>query len=296
MAPDYIPQNYYDGWGNDKFNTWIFEVIKKVYGVENFVLGPSRGRDSGIDAEYVKAGEVPFIVQIKWREISRYDPSSLRSEIFSKFETEVKNRALKLEPIKYLFVTNIALTDQYQEKFKKIVREYPALHIEYWEFEKNNSFLRQYEELFIKFCPYFTKAEMEKLKEDKDKIISELKVGYEKRLSESEFLEIQYKVKDLFINQTLQREYYYALIYFLEPVYMDERSNSDRKILRKLLDITKQTELDFIGQLVQEGGINRIESLLSVNDRGRAKTLLNRFIDGLQIPLEKVVDMFEKWV
>ncbi|TAN57238.1 hypothetical protein EPN15_04980 [Patescibacteria group bacterium] len=296
MVPDYIPQNYYDGWGNDKFNAWIFEIIKKVYGSENFVIGPSRGSDGGIDAEYVKAGTVPFIIQIKWREISRNSPSKLRSEIFSKFKAEVERRSSNSGSIKYLFVTNVSLTHQYHEKFKKIIREYPALNIEYWEFEKENSFLRQYEELYVKFCPYFTRAEIEKLKEDKDKIISELKDHYQEQLSESEFLEIQRKVKDLFINQTLQREYYYAFIYFLEPVYMDGRSSSDRKILRKLLDITEQTELDFIGQLVQEGSISRTESLLSVNNRGRAKTSLNGFIDGLQIPLEKVVDMFEKWV
>jgi len=295
MVPNYIPINYYDGWGDDGFNNFIIEVIKKVYQADNLILGPSKGLDGGIDAEYVRANEVPFIIQIKWREISRYDQTNLRNEIFSKFKNGIADKSSSLSAFKYLFITNVSLTNKYHENFKKVIRNGSNFDIEYWEFEKINSFLRQYDDLYKKFCPYFSKPEIEALEMEKNKTISELKNNYEKRISETEFLEIQYKVKNLYIDKKLQMEYYYAFIFFLGPVYMDEKNNSDRKILRKLLDLSEKEEIDFIESLKRSGDMEQTENLLTVNDRKKAKDLLNKFINGLQIPLEKVIDMFEKW-
>jgi len=297
MIPDHIPKTYYDKWGQDGFNNWIFDVVQRIHGSDYFVPGSIRGADGGIDAEYVRADQIPFVIQIKWREVGSYDASRLRSSITATFTTEASSWGKRRKEIKYLFITNVALTKTHHDTFKKIVRNNPLLHIEYWTFERLNSLLREYEDLYERHCPYFTREEIEKYKAEKEQLRKSKKVvekKYAKKVSASEFKDIQYKIKDLFINPELQEKFYYAFIYFLQPFYIDVRGDVDRSILRQLLDISVESESRFIDKLAKSGQILIIGSLVSVSDIDLAKSILNEMINSIQIPLEKVVDLFIK--
>ncbi len=296
MVPVHIPKTYYDKYGQNGFDNWIFAVLKRVYGSDNFVPSPVRGADGGSDAEYVRASEIPFIVQIKWREVGTYDMSKLRSSITATFRKEVKKILEREQEVKYLFITNVPLTKDGQDNFKKIVNDNPTLHIEYWSFEGLNIYLREFDDLNDIHCPYYTKDEVEKIKTEALKSKQSVEKRYARKVSITEFKDIQYRIKDLFVDSELQKKFYYGFIYFLQPFYLDKRGLSDRSILRQLLDISEEEEDKFLKDLIASSKVQVIGELASVIDIDLAKVILNEMIDSIKIPLERVVDLFIKKV
>lgn len=294
MIKNNFPNYLYDELEEDGFKNLLNELIPEVYGKDYFIPGPSKGRDGGIDAQYLKPNERDIIFQYKFRTITTSDIGNLRSEIFRTFKKEITG-ILKRKAncnAKYIFITNVPLTDKYHRKFKEFIRGQNNLDIEYWEFEQLNSLLRANEDLYYKYFPHYTRTEIKKIRKRQDELERKLREKSKKKVLLPEFKQITNRLKDLFVDPKLKMKYYYAFIYLLTPFYIDERNKINREKLRKLFGITKTNENSFIRELKENNLIETTGALVTVKDKDKARENLSEMINKLKISLSKIVNLF----
>lgn len=289
-----MPLDLYDKMGDDDFNHWVLEVVKKVYDAKHLFPAPEKGRDGGIDIEYVYSDKKRFIIQIKGRNTVRQTLRELRPLVLKEIKRNIAQVTSK-KPHSYLFITNIELSGENLETVKQISMDAP-FNVDIWHFPTLCSFVREYPHVFSKFDPRLTAEELQAIIDNEAKNRLLLTRSLAKKVSEENFLHIQNKVKNLFVDNAKRKDIFFGFIYLLEPYYLDGRGQADRKTLRRLLDIDEKVEVDYIASLKSDGSVVITENLISVADRDRAKTIIKEGVDSLKIPIDNVIDLFVKQV
>jgi hypothetical protein len=119
------------------------------------------------------------------------------------------------------------------------------------------------------------------------------KKAKKKNISGKTIENAQQKLNILFVDAELKYKYYYPFVDLLEPFFIDKRGEAQRQRLRQLFNITQDIEDNFIKRMITDNLIKIVgESLCSVIDQERAKTLQNEMIDKGAIDLNTVIALF----
>lgn len=292
MKNFYFSKSCYDWLGEDRFRDMINEILQREFKGKDFYIGPSKGRDSGIDAQFLKPKEKQRVVQYKWREIMNKPLSEHMPEILKEFEDWAESQSKNEGVGECLFITNISLTDKYRKRFQGVINKYKSPHIQYWSFEEINYRLKKYDDLYYKYLeelPNVIKQERDELRKTLDKIESRKLI---KRGSSSDFKKIEQSFQQLFISPVLKMKYYFSFIYLLAPLYKGEKDKVRRNNLRKIFRITEKEEKIFINELYKKGLIEITGDLITVKNKDEAKRNLNEVINKSKIDLSKIVNLF----
>ncbi|NTW14316.1 MAG: hypothetical protein HGA31_04790 [Candidatus Moranbacteria bacterium] len=289
-----MPLDIYSRMGDEKFNQWIFSVLQKTYGSENFHPGPTKGMDGGIDAEYVYGDGTRFPIQIKWRDVTRSSNETLRPKVLKDIRDWVVTISEKTPfPAKVLFITNVDFSGKEVEEIKQI-KIGANFTLDFWHFPNLVSYTNQYPDIFETFNPYLTKEDVQFIRENDTKARIKNESRYLKVVEEGNIKHIQSKLKNLFIDFKKQEDLFLGFIFLLEPYYLDDRGSGDREIVRKLFDVGREKEVALIESLRESGSISIIGSLVFVIDRDKARHIVTEGIESLEIEIEQLLDLFIK--
>lgn len=292
MENFYFSSNCFDGLGKEKFDSMVYEILTREFKDGDFYIGPSKGKDGGIDAKFLKSEKKERAIQIKWREIIRQPLSKHRSQALKDFNNWV-GAMLKNKNIgKCLFITNVPLSIKYSNLFQETIRMNKSLHIQYWSFEELKNLLNKHSDLYYKYIeqlPNNLKAERDELKKVVDELQSKKLI---KKDSYPALKIIEQKFQQLFISIELKKKYYFAFLYLLSPVYKGGRDKIKRGKLRRLFRITEKEEEIFISELFRENLIEITGDLITIKDENDAKKILNEAIDNTKVDLDKIVNLF----
>lgn len=292
MEKFYFPKVCYDYLEEDGFRDMINEILDKEFKDGVFYIGPRKGQDAGIDAQFLKPTEKDRAIQYKWREIANNPAPRLLSEVFAEFETWADSISKNENVGEGLFITNISLTKTYRNRFQGVIRRHKNLHLEYWSFEEINYRLKKHDDLYYKYIGSLVPTLKEEIKELKEYIDKIDKRKLLKKSTYSGLKKLEEKFQILFISLELKKKYYFAFIYLLTPLYKGERDKIKRRKLRKLFRITKKEELNFINSLEKEGLIELTGDLVTVANKKKAEKILNEVINKSNVDLGKIVNLF----
>ena len=132
----YFSSACFDGLGKEKFDSMIYEILPREFKGEDFYIGPSKGKDGGVDAQFLKSEKKQRVIQIKWREIIRQPLSKHMPEALKEFNDWVKAMLKNKNIGNCLFITNVPLSRKYSNLFQETIRINNNFHIQYWSFEE----------------------------------------------------------------------------------------------------------------------------------------------------------------
>lgn len=285
-----MPITLYDELGENKFRDFVLELLYRVYGSKSLIPYPSKGMDRGIDAKKIMTKQSPTIYQFKFREVARWRPDTLQRNICKEFEKWTSQMQKNNIGSECVFITNVALSAKTHISFETIIKRHEQVAIEYWEFEKLNTYLKQGNnvDLYDKFFPRYSREQYNKLMNKYEQVIDRKKV----HLSKRKIKHAQIQFQRLFIDINLKYKYYYAFIDLLEPFYLDKKDEDKRKKLRELFKITQAEEQKFINDMAQEGLVKIVGDICITNDQKKAVEFQKEIIEKGAIGIETILKLF----
>lgn len=132
--------------------------------------------------------------------------------------------------------------------------------------------------------PYMSSVKYQKLKNEAKKYKRKISLAEEKRATE--------KFKNLFVSDDLKYKYYYPFLDILAPYYLNENRNKTRTKLRKLFNITKKQEDNFIDKLKKEKKIKVVGEICFINDETLSLKLQNEMFNKEAISIDIILKLF----
>lgn len=289
---DYHP-SMFDSLGQPKFDRVCHQLIQKEVGTSGYTPGPHKGKDGGIDSQYIKQETGKPKTQFKFRVIASSNDKELRAEVLKEFKQWLKDHCTADSTDTYLFITNVRRTKGDHDKTATICADYPNVRIEYWDYEKLCTLMDAYPDIAKDCLKTFNSEELQKRQNELDEQAAALATqAKEIYLKTPEFVNVSLKFKAQFIDLALLAKTYHGFLYIVEPVYMDNQDGV-RATMRELFQIDEATETKVLETLKADGRIDITGNVISVNKVDEATAAAKDMVDQIGPDLQKVISLIQ---
>lgn len=108
----------------------------------------------------------------------------------------------------------------------------------------------------------------------------------------SDFATLQIKYQGMLTRYSDKLIFYQCFIYLIPEFYIDGRGESIRKVVRQLLDITKEEDEMIIQQLIHFEIVEVIGGLIYLKDKTDAKVALNELVSSGKLDVDQLIEKF----